>query len=69
MTSPHGKGAGERVNPTVRWSVMLSASLATRVGICDGVPSTGHSSFIIIREAQINISMGKMSLSCSLINW
>ena len=36
MTSPHGKGVGEQVRP----SIMLLATLAKSVGICDGVPST-----------------------------
>ena len=43
MTSPHGKGVGEQVHP----SVMLLATLAASVGICDGAPSTAHSSFIL----------------------
>ena len=37
MTSPHGKGVGEQVHP----SVML---LATSMGIWDGGPLTVHSS-------------------------
>ena len=40
MTSPHDKGVGEQVRP----SVML---LAKSVGIYDGAPSTAHSIFFI----------------------
>ena len=40
MTFPHGHRVGEQVRP----SVMLLAILAKSVGICDGAPSTSHSS-------------------------
>ena len=40
MTSPLGKGEEEQVHS----SFMLLATLATNVGICDGKPSTAHSS-------------------------
>ena len=43
MTSPYGKSVGEQVH----LSVMLLATLATRV-ICDGVPLIAHSSNIFI---------------------
>ena len=36
MISPHGKGVGEQVRP----SVMLLATLANSAGICDGMPTT-----------------------------
>ena len=41
IISPHGEGVGEQVCP----SIMLLATLAMRVGILDGAPSTAHSSF------------------------
>ena len=43
MTSPRGKGVGEQICP----SVMVLATLAKSVGICDGVPLTAHSSFCL----------------------
>ena len=43
MTSPHGMGAGEQVGS----SVMLLATLAKSMGICDGAPLTAHSSCVL----------------------
>ena len=48
MTSPHGKGVGELIRP----SVMLLAKLAKSVEICDGAPSNGHSS-LLCKEAMV----------------
>ena len=36
MTSCYGKDVRERVRPSVRPSIMLLASLARSIGICDG---------------------------------
>ena len=43
MASPHGKNVEEQVHPFI----MLKATLARSVGICDGTPSSAHSSFLI----------------------
>ena len=51
MPSPHGKGVAEQVH----LSVMLLATLATSVGICNGTPSTAHSSIFFIRPENIYI--------------
>ena len=44
MTSPDDKGVEEQVSP----SIMLLATLAKSVGICDGAPWTAHSSIFLI---------------------
>ena len=62
MTSRHGEGVGEQV----QLSIMLLATLAKSVGICNGMPSTVHISFChhfplpLIQEGQSSVTDNSM---------
>ena len=58
MTSPHDKGVGEQFSP----SVMLLATLAKSVGICDDAPSTARSSCFCFKPKYLSLLTSIYSL-------
>ena len=59
MTSFHGKGVQVLVHLSVHPSVMLFTTIATSVGICNGMPSTVHSIFFMQLFLKILSRMAK----------
>ena len=51
MTSPHGKGVGEQVH----LAITLLATVAISMGICNGAPSTAHSSLFLFFSLMLRL--------------